>query len=188
MSCVVTPLQAIMKSQTTTTEEDIHVPVAEHREPWTLPGSIFKPRVKESDARAFYDGPAVSGRSPSRATRAPMTANCMCYKTSWCPSLSLHFEASLCTATMCLTWVAASVLQSIVTDAAISTLCLQTLEKLFSRDWQRACGKEKFTTMLARENKGNAAGKTDKVAMQEVQDILKKHYQVSSRPKHIIMM
>jgi hypothetical protein len=33
--------------------------------------------------------------------------------------------------------------------------------------------------MLARENKGNAAGKTDKVAMQEVQDMLKKHYQVS---------
>lgn len=63
-------MQAIMKSQTTTTEEDIHVPVAEHCEPWTLPGSIFKPRVKESDARAFYDGPAVSSRPPSRATRA----------------------------------------------------------------------------------------------------------------------
>jgi hypothetical protein len=55
-----------MKSQTTTTEEDNHVPVAEHREPWTLPGSIFKPRVKESDARAFYDGPAVSSTAPGR--------------------------------------------------------------------------------------------------------------------------
>jgi len=49
-----------MKSQTTVTEEDIRLPVAEQREPWTLPGSIFKPRVKECDARAFYDGGAVS--------------------------------------------------------------------------------------------------------------------------------
>lgn len=56
-------LQTIMKSQTTTTEEDIHVPVVEQREPWTLPGSIFKPRVKESDARAFYDGAAVRALS-----------------------------------------------------------------------------------------------------------------------------
>jgi hypothetical protein len=53
-------LQAIMRSQTTTTEESIVVAAAEEREPWTLPGSIFKPRVKESDARAFYDGGAVS--------------------------------------------------------------------------------------------------------------------------------
>jgi hypothetical protein len=58
-------------------------------------------------------------------------------------------------------------------------LSLQTLEKLFSRDWARACGKEKFTSMLARENKGNAAGKSDKAAMQEVLDTLKKHYQVN---------
>lgn len=58
-------------------------------------------------------------------------------------------------------------------------LTLQTLEKLFSRDWARACGKEKFTSMLARENKGISAGKSDKVAMQEVHDVLKKHYQVS---------
>jgi hypothetical protein len=53
-------MQAIMRSQTTTTEESIVVAAAEEREPWTLPGSIFKPRVKESDARAFYDGGAVS--------------------------------------------------------------------------------------------------------------------------------
>lgn len=76
-------------------------------------------------------------------------------------------------------WVAARVLSSKASDAAIVLVCLQTLEKLFSPDWQRACGKEKFTSMLARENKGNSAGKADKVAMQEVQDILKKHYQVS---------
>jgi hypothetical protein len=53
-------MQAIMRSQTTTTEESIVVAAAEEREPWTLPGSIFKPRVKEADARAFYDGGAVS--------------------------------------------------------------------------------------------------------------------------------
>lgn len=51
-----------MRSQTTTTEESIVVAAAEEREPWTLPGSIFKPRVKEADARAFYDGGAVSQR------------------------------------------------------------------------------------------------------------------------------
>lgn len=63
-------------------------------------------------------------------------------------------------------------------------LCaLQTLEKLFSRDWARACGKEKFTSMLSRENKGNAAGKSDKAAMQEVHDTLKKHYQVRAMPQ-----
>lgn len=55
-----------MKSQTTTTEEDIRLPVAEQREPWTLPGSIFKPRAKESDARAFYDGAAVRDQAACR--------------------------------------------------------------------------------------------------------------------------
>lgn len=75
-------MQAIMKSQTTTTEEDIHVPVAEQREPWTLPGSIFKPRVKESDARAFYDGAAVSigskkGSCTKMADRQPQTKHSM---------------------------------------------------------------------------------------------------------------
>jgi hypothetical protein len=62
-------MQAIMRSQTTTTEESIVVAAAEEREPWTLPGSIFKPRVKEADARAFYDGGAVSaGNAPSTVT------------------------------------------------------------------------------------------------------------------------
>jgi hypothetical protein len=55
---------------------------------------------------------------------------------------------------------------------------LQTLDKMFERDWQRVCAKEKFTSMLARENKGNAAGKSDKQALQEVHDMLKRHYQV----------
>lgn len=55
---------------------------------------------------------------------------------------------------------------------------MQTLDKMFERDWQRACAKEKFTSMLARENKSNAAGKSDKQALQEVHGMLKRHYQV----------
>jgi hypothetical protein len=51
---------------------------------------------------------------------------------------------------------------------------------MFERDWTRACGKEKFTSMLVRENKGNSAGKLDKAAMQDVHEVLKKHYQVRS--------
>jgi hypothetical protein len=31
----------------------------EEREPWTLPNSIFKSRIKECDARAFYDSHQV---------------------------------------------------------------------------------------------------------------------------------
>eukprot|EP00879_Flechtneria_rotunda_P024201 GHRR01025649.1.p1 GENE.GHRR01025649.1~~GHRR01025649.1.p1 ORF type:complete len:986 (+),score=357.96 GHRR01025649.1:892-3849(+) len=103
--------KAILKMQTTTTEESIIVQVAEEKEPWALPSSIFKPRIKEADAHAFYDGGA-------------------------------------------------------------------TLDKMFERDWARACAKEKFTSMLARENKGNAAGKSDKAAMQDVHDMLHKHYQL----------
>jgi len=41
------------------------VQVAEEREPWSLPGSIFKSRAKEADARAFYDGGAVRAYQPS---------------------------------------------------------------------------------------------------------------------------
>jgi hypothetical protein len=51
---------------------------------------------------------------------------------------------------------------------------------MFERDWQRATGKDKFTSMLCRENKTNAAGKSDKQAMQEVHDVLQKHYQVGA--------
>jgi hypothetical protein len=51
---------------------------------------------------------------------------------------------------------------------------------MFERDWARACSKEKFTSMLSRENKSNAAGKRDDVAMQEVHDVLQKHYQVGA--------
>lgn len=48
-----------MRTQTTTFEEDVHIPVVEERDPWVLPQSIFKPRAKEADARAYYDGAAV---------------------------------------------------------------------------------------------------------------------------------
>lgn len=101
---------SIVRTQTTTTEEEIVRVVLEERDPWTLPQSIFRPRIKESDARAFYDGNA-------------------------------------------------------------------TLDKMFERDWQRACGKEKFTSMLSRENKAAKHGKADKVALQELHDVIRKHYQ-----------
>ena len=53
-------LQSILQTHHDVTEEDIHLPTTEQREPWTLPQSIFKARSKEADARAFYDGGAVS--------------------------------------------------------------------------------------------------------------------------------
>ncbi|KAG1678758.1 hypothetical protein FOA52_012798 [Chlamydomonas sp. UWO 241] len=43
----------IMKTQTTTRAEDVEL--APTREPWSLPNSIFKPRTKETDAKAFFD-------------------------------------------------------------------------------------------------------------------------------------
>lgn len=49
-------------------------------------------------------------------------------------------------------------------------------EKMFERDWQRACSKEKFTGMLARENKANKDGKPDGQALKEVHDVLLKSY------------
>jgi hypothetical protein len=53
-------VQPILKTTTATTEEDVYVPAKEEREPWSLPMSIFKGRAKEADARAYYDGGAVS--------------------------------------------------------------------------------------------------------------------------------
>ena len=41
--------------------EAIEVKMVEEREPWQLPQSIFKPRAKECDARAFFDSPQVQG-------------------------------------------------------------------------------------------------------------------------------
>ena len=48
---------------------------------------------------------------------------------------------------------------------------------MFERDWGRACGKDKFMSMLARENRACAAGKSDKAALAEVHEALKRHYQ-----------
>ena len=45
-----------------------------------------------------------------------------------------------------------------------------TEAKMFERDWVRACGKEKFSSMLARENKVTLT--TDKVMMAELHDVL----------------
>jgi len=101
----------IIKTQTQMYVEDIEVKVVEEREPWTLPMSIFKPRLKESDARNFFDTPAA-------------------------------------------------------------------LEKMFERDWQRVCTKEKFTSMLAREHKGNKSTEKDEATMlKEVHDVLLEYYQ-----------
>lgn len=47
---------------------------------------------------------------------------------------------------------------------------------MFERDWQRACSKEKFTSMMSRENKANKEGKDEKVALKEVHDVLLKYY------------
>ncbi len=52
--------EQILKQQTTTYEEDISIIPQEEREPWTLPMSVFKPRAKESDAKAYHDNAGVS--------------------------------------------------------------------------------------------------------------------------------
>jgi hypothetical protein len=52
---------------------------------------------------------------------------------------------------------------------------------MFERDWGRACAKEKFMSMLARENRACTANKPDKAALAEVHAVLKRHYQVLGR-------
>ena len=37
---------------------------------------------------------------------------------------------------------------------------------MFERDWARATAKDKFSTFMARENKGNKASKPDKLALE----------------------
>jgi hypothetical protein len=61
----------IIKTQTTMRVEAVEVKPVEEREPWTLPSSIFKPRVKESDARNFFDTPVVG-------TSTMSSHYCMC--------------------------------------------------------------------------------------------------------------
>lgn len=142
----------------------MNILAAEVREPWTLPGSIFKPRAKEADARAFYDGGAV--RLAARASGLPAQGCMRLHALAACLPASINPSSS--SAAACLP----AMLQLHHCNAA------QTLDKLFEHDWQRAVGKEKFTSMLARENKGNTSGKSDKAAMQDVHDVLRKHYQV----------
>jgi len=44
---------------------------------------------------------------------------------------------------------------------------------MFERDWQRCCSKEKFTTMLIREHKGNnIINKDEHQMLREVHDVL----------------
>jgi hypothetical protein len=45
----------ILKTQTVTRVENVEMAKPEFREPWVLPNSIFKPRVKESDSKNFFD-------------------------------------------------------------------------------------------------------------------------------------
>eukprot|EP00983_Pelagomonas_calceolata_P113261 1159965-Pelagomonas_calceolata.AAC.18 len=73
MHALLMQAKRIIKTQTQMYVEDIEVKVVEEREPWTLPMSIFKPRLKESDARNFFDTPAVS----------PMTIPIACLAWSW---------------------------------------------------------------------------------------------------------
>jgi hypothetical protein len=51
-------------------EEDVFAAAPEEREPWSLPTSIFKGRAKEADARAFYDGGAVSAGAQGRGEKS----------------------------------------------------------------------------------------------------------------------
>jgi hypothetical protein len=55
---VVLSVTNITRTQVTHREEDLAPP--EEREQWTLPQSIWRPRLKEADAHAFFDTDAVS--------------------------------------------------------------------------------------------------------------------------------
>eukprot|EP00891_Asterochloris_glomerata_P005689 jgi/Astpho2/5689/fgenesh1_pg.00079_%23_100_t len=90
-----------------------HLEQAPKAEAWSIEKSIWRPRLKESDARAFVDTPAC-------------------------------------------------------------------LERMCEADWKHAVAKEKFSSMLSRENKGNKAGKDDKTAMADLFGLFKQHYQTLS--------
>lgn len=53
----------IQQTRTTTNVEKIER-VDNSKEPWLLPNSIFKPRLRESDSKDFYDTPKVSSVFP----------------------------------------------------------------------------------------------------------------------------
>eukprot|EP00854_Cymbomonas_tetramitiformis_P001251 gene1251-1829_t len=79
--------------------------------PWKLPESIFRPRLKESDAKAFHNTEKVE-------------------------------------------------------------------RKMFEKDWDWLDKKEKFTSMLERENKANPKGIAKDKAIIEMKDLIKKHYHI----------
>ncbi|DBA81483.1 TPA: hypothetical protein ACH3X1_007263 [Trebouxia sp. C0004] len=51
-------------------------------------------------------------------------------------------------------------------------------DRMFQADWARACNKEKFATMMARENKNSKAPLDDKVALKEIHDTVRQHYEL----------
>ena len=51
--------KTIIRSQQSITEEDISLPPPERREPWSLKTSIFRSRLKEADAKDFFDDDKV---------------------------------------------------------------------------------------------------------------------------------
>lgn len=53
----------IQQTRTTTNVEKIER-VDNSKEPWLLPNSIFKPRLRESDSKDFYDTPKVTSIFP----------------------------------------------------------------------------------------------------------------------------
>ncbi|CAG9462609.1 unnamed protein product [Pedinophyceae sp. YPF-701] len=57
----------VNKEETSTMVQDVEAP--RPRTPWRLPDSIFKPRVKESDARGFFDTHQVEDKSFERCWR-----------------------------------------------------------------------------------------------------------------------
>ncbi|KAK9816567.1 hypothetical protein WJX72_002063 [[Myrmecia] bisecta] len=63
-------------------------------------------------------------------------------------------------------------------DARNYTDTAATMDRMFEADWARACEKEKFTSMILRENKTGKTGLDDKAALKEVHDMLKKHFQM----------
>ncbi len=163
--CVCVQAKKIVKTVVSTRQEAVEVKMAEAREPWTLPNSIFKPRAKEADARNYHDTPQVRDTHTHTHTHTCLTQSKMR------PSHPLWIQKSESVdyVHMCMCMCASPC----VCVCVCVCVCAQSVEKMFERDWQRACGKEKFTSMMAREHKSNtkAAGKDDKAMLQEVHDV-----------------
>ncbi|KAK3240538.1 hypothetical protein CYMTET_49627 [Cymbomonas tetramitiformis] len=106
--------KVVLRYETREELEKIFVPEVRPptpRTPWKLPESIFRPRLKESDAKAFHNTEKVE-------------------------------------------------------------------RKMFEKDWDWLDKKEKFTSMLERENKANPKGIAKDKAIIEMKDLIKKHYHI----------